>query len=76
MTKHTASAPPVPPDEAPDQAPDVPVEDPPEEREPPAEASTLGSIAVEGEEPEPTWKPEYRSAMDNPRHPLHHLKDA
>jgi hypothetical protein len=25
---------------------------------------------------EPTWPPGGRSAMDNPQHPLHHLKDA
>jgi len=73
------NSPPVPPDEAPDQTPererDVPVEEP-VEREPPAEASTLGAFPEEGKDPEGTWKPEYRSALDNPRHPLHHLRNA
>jgi hypothetical protein len=80
MAKITAS-PPVPPDDAPDRAPererepDAPVEEP-EPREPPAEASTLGAFAEEGKEPAPTWDPKYRSALDNPKHPLHHLRNA
>lgn len=71
ITTHT----PVPPDE-PDVPDDVPPVEPDEEREPPAEASSLGSVSVDGEEPAPTWHEGYRSALDNPRHPLHHLKDA
>jgi hypothetical protein len=86
MAKITAS-PPVPPDDAPDDAPherrdqrrdepdQVPAEEP-EPREPPAEASTLGAFAEEGKEPAPTWDPKYRSALDNPKHPLHHLRNA
>jgi hypothetical protein len=57
-----SASPPVPPDEAPDQVPDdAPVGDPPEE---PANVDRLH------------WHKNYRSMLDDPKHPLHHLKDA
>lgn len=73
----TKAHPPIPPDPAPDE--ERPTEEPateePDDEESggPVDASTLQRIP---DPDRPTWKPEYRSAMDNPRHPLHHLKDA
>jgi hypothetical protein len=52
--------PPVPPDDAPDQRDEPVPEGPPED----------------DEDGQLRWRPEFRSMLDHPKHPLHHLKDA
>jgi len=72
VTKHHISRGPDPDEPEPDE--EAPPPPPDEEHLPPADASSLR--APDAAADAPTWNPEYRSALDNPRHPLHHLKDA
>lgn len=72
MVKHTAAAAPEP---APEEVPEdetVPYTEPEPEPEPEGAAPLSASdFDAQGD----TWQPSYRSALDNPTHPLHHLRN-
>lgn len=70
MVKHTAAAAPEP---APEEVPEdetVPYTEPEPEPEGAAPLSA-SDFDAQGD----TWQPSYRSALDNPTHPLHHLRN-